>query len=439
MSATKRVSLFAFDVALLGATLALMIVGLLFIYSSGVSFAGGNSSSEFVKQLIWAVSGLLLLVGTVLVDYHRLRGISAYAYGLIVLLLMVMPFVGREVNGARSWLGIGEIGIQPSEFAKIAVILFLAAYLSGIGRGVRDLPRFLLGLAVVVVPMALILLQPDMGTALVFIPIFLSMVFAAGARLRHIVFLVASGFLMIVLAVLPSYERWILGREMSVLAALTRFELARYFLGAALLISLLAAWGYRAFKKRYFYWILYLSSLLFTGGLGAQALVRVLKDYQIMRFIVFLNPRIDPQGAGWNLIQSVTAVGSGGVFGKGFLHGTQSHYQFLPQQSTDFIFSILAEEWGFAGGLLIFGLFLVILLRGLRIMYIARDDYAMYVGAGVVGMIFFHVVVNVGMAMGIMPITGIPLFFLSYGGSSLWTGLLGVGLLLNIYFRRYAH
>jgi rod shape determining protein RodA len=130
-------------------------------------------------------------------------------------------------------------------------------------------------------------------------------------------------------------------------------------------------------------------------------------------------------------------VGSGGFAGKGTFQGTQSHYQFLPQQSTDFIFSILAEEWGFLGGLLVFSLFLVILLRGIRIMYIARDDYAMCVGAGIVGMIFFHVVVSIGMAMGIMPITGIPLFFLSYGGSSLWTGLISIGLLLNIYLRRY--
>lgn len=439
MSATKRISLLAFDVTLLGATLALMVVGALFIYSSGVSSTGASSSAELVKQLIWSAGGLLVLVGAVLVDYHRLRGLSAYAFGAMILLLAVTPLVGREVNGARSWLGFGEAGVQPSEFAKIVTILFLAMYLTAVGRGIRELPRFLLGLGIVLAPMGLILLQPDMGTALVFIPIFLFMSFAAGARPRHIAFLLGSGFLMLLLAVLPSYEHWIIGRQTSVLSALTQFELARYFLLALLAIALLSAWGYRAVKRRYFYWILYAGSLLFVGGLGAQVLVRALKEYQIMRFIVFLNPRIDPQGAGWNLIQSVTAVGSGGVFGKGFLRGTQSHYQFLPQQSTDFIFSILAEEWGFAGGLLVFGLFLVILLRGLRIMYIARDDYATYVAAGVVGMIFFHVVVNIGMAMGIMPITGIPLFFLSYGGSSLWTGLLGVGLLLNIYFRRYGH
>ncbi|GAH18675.1 unnamed protein product, partial [marine sediment metagenome] len=123
----------------------------------------------------------------------------------------------------------------------------------------------------------------------------------------------------------------------------------------------------------------------------------------------------------------------------GFLQGTQSHYRFLPQQSTDFIFSILAEEWGFAGGTLVFFLFLVIMIRGIRIAYTARDDYALYIGAGIVGMIFFHVAVNIGMAMGVMPITGIPLFFLSYGGSSLWTALIGIGLLLNIHLRRYRY
>lgn len=433
----KRVSLFAFDFILLGATLVLMIVGSLFIYSSGMSFTGMQLSSEYIKQLIWGGSGLFLMIGTILIDYHRLRSISAYLYGLTVLLLLITPFVGREVHGARSWIGVGEFGIQPSEFAKVTTILFLAGYFTGIGKGVRELPRFLLGLAIVLLPIGLILLQPDMGTALVYIPIFVFMAFVAGAKLRHILFLITAGVLAIVFAVLPLYEKWILGREASLMSMITNFQVAKFFLAALLSITLLSAWGFWGFKRRYFYWILYLSSLLLVINVGALLAVRALREYQIMRFIVFLNPRVDPQGAGWNLIQSVTAVGSGGFAGKGFLHGTQSHYQFLPQQSTDFIFSILAEEWGFLGGLLVFSLFLVILLRGIRILYIARDDYAMCVGAGIVGMIFFHVVVNIGMAMGIMPITGIPLFFLSYGGSSLWTGLISIGLLLNIYFRRY--
>lgn len=433
----KRVSLFTFDFILLGATLLLMVVGILFVYSSGMSFAGMQLSNEYIKQLIWAGSGLVLMIGVIMVDYHRLRRVAVYLYAAMVLLLLVTPFIGREVHGARSWIGIGEVGIQPSEFAKITTILFLAGYFAGIGKGIRELPRFLLGLAVALLPVALILLQPDMGTALVFFPIFLFMAFISGARLRHIVYLTAAGFLTIILAVLPIYEQWIIGREATVLSMFTDFSMARYFLAALVLITLLAAWGFWGFKRKYFYWILYVASLLLVAEAGALLLVRALREYQIMRFIVFLNPRIDPQGAGWNLIQSVTAVGSGGFGGKGFLQGTQSHYQFLPQQSTDFIFSILAEEWGFLGGVLVFILFLIILLRGVRILYIARDDFATCVGAGIVAMFFFHVVVNVGMAMGIMPITGIPLFFLSYGGSSLWTGLICIGLLLNIYFRRY--
>jgi rod shape determining protein RodA len=433
----KRVSLFAFDFILLGATLILMVVGILFVYSSGMSFTGMQLSNEYVKQLIWAGTGLLLMAGVIMIDFHRLRRLSIYLYGFSMLLLLITPFIGREVHGARSWIGIGDFGIQPSEFAKITTILFLASYLSGIGKGVRELPRFSLGLAIAVLPIGLILLQPDMGTALVYIPIFIFMAFIAGAKLRHLFYLIAAGLLMIILAVAPLYEQWIMGREATMLSMIIDFQVARYFLAAALAITLLSAWGFWGFKRRYFYWILYASSLLLVADAGALLVVRVLREYQIMRFIVFMNPRIDPQGAGWNLIQSVTAVGSGGFVGKGFLQGTQSHYQFLPQQSTDFIFSILAEEWGFLGGLLVFALFLIILLRGVRILYIARDEYASCVGAGIVAMFFFHVIVNIGMAMGIMPITGIPLFFLSYGGSSLWTGLICIGLLLNIYFRRY--
>lgn len=436
----KRVTALGFDFILLAAALLLLAFGILFIYSSGVSVVGGRSSTgEFLKQLAWAGSGLLLLVGVILVNHARLRDLSVYLYGLMILLLLLTRFVGREVHGARSWLGIGEFGIQPSEFAKITTILMLAVYLTGIGKGIRELPRFLLGLAIVLLPVGLILLQPDMGTALVYFPIFLFMTFAAGARMRHLAYLLSAGLGMVVLAVLPHYSLWLLGREAGLLAALTGFGLARYILTALAVVTALSAWGYWGFKRRYFYWIFYAVSLVFACLTGAMLINRLLKPYQIMRFIVFLDPQVDPQGAGWNLLQSVTAVGSGGFAGKGFLKGTQSHYQFLPQQSTDFIFSILAEEWGFLGGLLVFALFLVILLRGIRIMYIARDDYGMYVAAGVVGMIFFHVVINVGMAMGIMPITGIPLFFLSYGGSSLWTALIGVGLLLDIYFRRYGH
>ena len=178
----------------------------------------------------------------------------------------------------------------------------------------------------------------------------------------------------------------------------------------------------------YFYWIFYFASLVVVSAVCSVAVRLALKDYQIMRFVIFLNPQLDPQGSGWNILQSLTAIGSGGFHGKGFLHGTQSHYQFLPSQSTDFIFSIVSEEWGFLGGLLVLGLYLIILLRGLGIVWSVRaDSFGYLVGAGVLSLLFVHLLINAGMAMGIMPVTGIPFLFLSYGGSSLWASLTSVG------------
>ena len=435
----KQDSIFGFDFLLLGATLGLVAIGVLFIYSSSFTSTGERYSQEYVKQLVWAASGVVLMLAVTLLNYNRLRGYSLYLYALVVLLLLVTPLVGREVNGSRSWLGFGEVGFQPSEFAKIATILFLGAYFSGIGNGIRELPRFLLGLGIALLPMGLVLLQPDMGTALVFIPIFLTMGFMAGARLRHLFFIFAVLLLMVVFAALPVYEKQFLGRELSLFGLSADSDLGKVMLASLALVTLLAAWGAFGFKRRYFYWMLYVCSLLLASILGSFALSRVLKGYQMMRLIIFLNPRLDAQGAGWNILQSITAVGSGGFWGKGLLQGTQSHYRFIPQQRTDFIFSILAEEWGFLGAMLVLALFLLILIRGLRIVYTAKDEFALYIGAGIVGMIFFHVVVNIGMTMGIMPITGIPLFFVSYGGSSLWTALIGIGLLHNIAMRRYRY
>jgi rod shape determining protein RodA len=164
---------------------------------------------------------------------------------------------------------------------------------------------------------------------------------------------------------------------------------------------------------------------------------KVLKEYQLMRLIVFLDPNVDPRGAGWHIIQSMTAIGSGGLLGKGFLEGTQSHYRFLPTQSTDFIFSIFTEEWGLLGGLLVMALFLFICLRLIRIMKTTADTFGVYITGGLAAIYSFHFLVNVGMVMGVMPITGIPLYFMSYGGSALLSAMAGIGLALNIHIRRY--
>ncbi len=432
----KKFTLASFDLVLSGAAFLLIVIGILFIYSSGIDSGGAQRSSEFLRQVVWAVSGLALMVFFSFFSYTTLRVLSLYIYGAGLFVLLVTLGIGREVNGARSWLGFAEIGIQPAEFMKLGTILFLATYFTGIGNGIREMPRFLLGLAIVFVPIALILLQPDMGEALVYVPIFLLMAYIAGAEPRHLLFILFSGVIAFLLAAVPTLHARSGARGASFLSLIAEPDILKYLLIAGAVVAALAFGGWRSFRRRYFFWISWAASLFTAGGLASLALRSALRDYQIMRLVMFVNPRLDPKGAGWNIIQSVTAIGSGGLLGKGWLHGTQSHYQFLPQQSTDFIFSILAEEWGFLGGVLVFGLFLVIFLRGISIVWGAREDYATLIGTGILSMFFYHTLVNAGMAMGIMPVTGVPLMLVSLGGSALWTGLIGIGILMNISRRR---
>jgi rod shape determining protein RodA len=265
----------------------------------------------------------------------------------------------------------------------------------------------------------------------------LAMFFVAGARTRHILFIVLTGFLLVFLTMLPPYEIYLAKRSIPALNLLTNQTLATYLISAVAIICALSITGYLVAKKTYFYWIAYFSMIAVFALAGSFVFRRMLKEYQIMRLIVFLDPNVDARGAGWNIIQSVTAVGSGGLWGKGFLKGTQSHYRYIPQQSTDFIFSILSEEWGFAGVCIVFALFLIIIIRGIFIVRTTKDRFAGIAATGIVMMIFFHFMVNVGMAISLMPVTGIPLFFLSYGGSSLWSVLISIGLLMSFYLRRF--
>ncbi|MGA2612672.1 MAG: rod shape-determining protein RodA [Spirochaetia bacterium] len=433
----RRSVTLSFDFVLFGATFLLILMGVLFIYSSGVNSSGIVISREYLKQLIWAASGIGILLLFSFLNYGTLRMLSVYLYAISLLLLLVTLAIGRDVNGHRSWLGVGELGIQPSEFAKISCILFLATYFSNIGNGVRELPRLLLGVFIIMVPLGMILLQPDLGTTLVLIFIFLFMAFMAGAQLRHLFFILLVGMLTIVMAALPSILQRT-GHGPALLGMMREPTSLLYLIPPGAVVAGLSLMGFRASRRPYFYWIFYFASLVMIAAVCSIAVRLALKDYQIMRFVIFLNPHLDPQGSGWNILQSLTAIGSGGFHGKGFLHGTQSHYQFLPSQSTDFIFSIVTEEWGFLGGLMVFVLYLIILLRGLGIVWSLRaDSFAHLVGGGILSMLFIHMVINAGMAMGIMPVTGIPLLFLSYGGSSLWAALACIGILMNLHRRRY--
>jgi rod shape determining protein RodA len=436
MSSLKK-TVSEMDFSILAVALVLTVLGILSIYSSGLTAEGIHVSNEYVKQIVWAVSGLFLLAVVSLIDYQRMKDYSFFVYAFFLLMIIYVRFFGRVVNGAKSWIGLfGDYGIQPSEFMKLATILFLAQYLSN-SEHQSSFRRLLVSGSIVMAPVIVIISQSDMGTALVFFPIFIFMVFIAGLDRRYVLFILAAVLSIAFLTILPLWEKYILKAPTGFLFVLYQAPYVFYLIGASALILGLSAWGWISFKKKYYFWIAYVSILIAGSLLAGVVAHKALKEYQIMRLIVFLDPSIDPRGSGWNILQSITAIGSGGFLGKGFLQGTQSHYRYLPQQSTDFIFSIIAEEWGFLGGFAVFALYFVLLRRCANLLKTAHDSYAIYVVAGIMGMVFFHFMINAGMAMGIMPITGIPLFFLSYGGTSLWTILIAVGLLMGISARRY--
>ena len=426
------------DYLLLLPIIILMILGVLFIYSSGITSDGINvSKDEHYKQIIWASAGLVIALVMSLVNYRRIYNLALYIYLLSLLPLVYTLLFGHEIYNSSRWLKIGSFGLQMSEFVKISVIIMLARFLADTDRNKDLFSRFFISCMITFIPMGIVLLQPDLGTALVYIMILLTMIFIAGVPMRYIAFMVSCIALTGVLLVLPLWQTYILRKSVAFISALTRIKIILLIISFFILIAVIALFGYFKFKKKYFFWIVYISSII-VFSLGASYAARlVLKNYQIMRLIVFLDPNVDPRGAGWNIIQSVTAIGSGGVTGRGFLQGTQSHYRFLPEQSTDFIFSIFSEEAGFIGGIFVFALFLFVCSRLMLTMKTVIDPFAKYFCAGLAGMISFHFIINVGMTMGIMPITGLPLLFMSYGGSSIISSMTGIGVVLSIYIRRF--
>ncbi|MCK5672622.1 MAG: rod shape-determining protein RodA, partial [Spirochaetales bacterium] len=402
----KIKSLFNIDLAVFVSMLGLMIIGVMFIYSSGITSTGIRISNEFIYQIVWIISGLILFFIVMFSDYLIFRQWSLYIYTGALVLLVLTLLLGREVNGSRSWLGFFGFGIQPSEFTKIATILFLSDFLVKRKKSIRKLSTFIIAMVIAFFPVVLIIAQPDMGTSLVYIPIFLIISFMAGIKKRYLFFLLLSGFIMIIMGMLPSWQKYIIQEDISFVKVLVNYELFTILIGSLGIVAILSAIGFIYSRRFYFYWIVYSTFLIITGFIGSIAVRLFLKEYQLMRLIVFLDPSVDPRGTGWNIIQSLIAVGSGGLTGKGFLRGTQSHYRFLPEQSTDFIFSIISEEMGYLGSVLVIILFAVILVRGLILVLNSKDTYGLYIGSGIIIMIFFHVVINIGMAIGIMPITG---------------------------------
>lgn len=389
-----------FDFVLLGIILILISFGLLNIYSASLAF-NASGLPFYLRQLLWALAGLGLIVIIYNLDYDVFSN-YAYHYYLLNIVLLVLLLVFRvQAKGSSRWLSLGSLAMQPSEFMKLAVILAMAKYLQDKDGKLKKFADLIIPSGIVLVPFFLVLKQPDLGTALVFVPVFFISVYLCNLSDRYLFYLVAP-FLSLLLF---------------------KFHIVWFFF-----MILLVLFIYFKEPSRIDAWIVIVGSIL--SGVGQPLLWNFLKDYQKKRIITFFNPEIDPLGSGYSVIQSKIAIGSGQLFGKGWLHGSQNRLNFIPEHHTDFIFSVIGEEWGFIGGFLLLVLFFILIMKILDIALHAKNRFGTLVASGISVIFVFHIIVNIGMSMGIAPVVGVPLPFLSYGGSCLLNFLIMIGILL---------
>lgn len=427
-----------FDYWLFSAMCLVCLFGLLGIFSLVYKNVGLIAPNILIKQIVAFLIGLLAIIFCSQFNYPTLK---KYAFGFyftsIILLLLVLIF-GAKIRNVRSWFMLGPFSFQPSELAKLAFIIFLAKYIEEV-PGWESWRELVWPSCLLILPVGLILAQPDMGVTLVFFPIFLAMLYIGRCNYKYLMSLAGVGFLMPILLLLKIYLN--LKNEAGanfVVSIISNFGSMSLFLLALFIIAYLIYFLIKKLKyKIEFKNIAAIFAVIAISLFGSYLFEHFLKEYQEKRLVVFLDPYIDPLGSGYNIIQSKIAIGSGALWGKGLLYGTQSRLGFLPEQHTDFIFSVLAEQFGFAGSVILLILFLVIIWRGLIIINQARDEFGALVAAGIVTMFSFHVFLNIGMTLGVMPITGIPLPLVSYGGSSLVMNMLAIGVLLNIRLKRF--
>lgn len=393
------------DPVTLLAALLLTAIGAVSIYSATYD---AGASTVYYRQLIWIGIGIVLMLVMALLSFRSLQLLSYPLYIVSVLFLGSVLILGRTIAGSTSWFGIAGIGLQPSEFAKATTILAIASYLSNRQMNINRLGDILKTASFSLVPVGLIILQPDMGTALIYLGTLLMVMYWAGA----------SNFLVLT----------VMAPVAAALAAL--FGTTAFVIIVALTLALILVLR----ENKLFSAIVF--SLTVLVGVSVQVMFAKLQPYQQKRILTFVDPDADPLGSGYNVLQSKIAIGSGGVFGKGFLQGTQTQLNFLPAQWTDFIYCVPGEEFGFVGAFLVLFLLTVLLFRGVQIASMVKSRYASIVAIGVVATFFVHTIINIGMAMGMVPVIGVPLPFLSYGGSNLLTNMMMVGLLLNMYANR---
>ena len=396
------------NVVIFTCTIGLVTIGLLAIYSATHSIP--EVSGNFYKQLIFGGTGIVLVLIIMYLPPKYIAMSSYLLYGLNILLLVLVIFLGKKISGSTSWFSIGGFGIQPSEFAKFTTVLALSSYLTN-KQTETDItkPRdFAIAILIGLTPVFLILMQPDMGTALVFL-VFLIPVLYWGGMPNYILFIITA----------------------PVIAAICAF-LGTYFFIAALMLILFSLF---LFKRN-----ILISTIVFSitvlSGFSVNYVFNKLQPYQQRRIMSLFNPESDALGSGWNVIQSKVAIGSGGLWGKGFLQGTQTQLKFIPEQWTDFIFCMVGEEFGFAGSIIVILLFLTLIVQTINTAWLCRNKFLSICCIGFATIFLFHITVNLGMTMGIMPVIGIPLPFMSYGISFLVSNLCMIGVILNAYRNR---
>jgi rod shape determining protein RodA len=421
-----------------------------------------DSTERYGKQFIWIIAAIVIAFFVVITDSRFYTFFAYLIYGAVIFSLLLVLVIGKEVNGARSWFELGSFGLQPSEFAKFATVLGLSKYLSSKNKQLTQVKTLFISLVILTIPAILVALQPDMGSVLVYFALVL-VLFREGLS----PYLFVTGFVAIILFILTllleniyiyialvfitgvihllSERNFVLtlkgaiifiiaGASIYGLSLLGGGEVQLEVIGMLAVIVSGLSWAYYIYRYKARNLLVLLTFLL--GSMVFIFMVdfafnKVLKPHQRTRINIVLGIESDPYGTGYNLNQSKISIGSGGFSGKGFLNGTQTKFKFVPEQDTDFIFCTVGEEWGFLGTTFVILLFAILLIRLVNIAERQRSSFARVYGYGVVSILLFHLVINIGMTIGLVPVIGIPLPFFSYGGSSLW----GFTILLFVFLR----
>ena len=411
-SRTEKTIFQYIDKPLLLIYVALTLIGWIAIYAAVYNEEHKSIfdfSQNYGKQLVFIGSSYLILTIILALDFRLYEGLSPFVYIGAMLLGITVIFFAREVNGARAWFEIGSFRLQPAEFMKLATAMMVSYYLSNTDVTLQKNKAKLVLATIILVPIAIIFLQHDTGSALVYF----SFIFVAYREGLSSIYLVAGAMAIFIVVMTLLFNEWII---------------ASLLIGAATLYVLFA----RKLKPGIFKALLVLVPALLLVFSVNYAFDEILEEHQRQRINVLLGKVEDFRGAGYNVHQSMIAIGSGGFFGKGFLQGTQTKFDFVPEQSTDFIFCTIGEEYGFVGSLILIVLYGMLLTRILEVAERQTTRFARVYGYSVASILFFHVFINIGMTIGLLPVIGIPLPFISYGGSSLWSFTILLGILIRL-------